>query len=336
MYKKQQSPTKDVNVNRGNTQGASGFPTVGPPGSAPPAKPEKSQAIVWTISSLLAGGIAFYCANLYVAADQPCQNPAIKDVKEQKDVAGRYDYTADSFDSEVGLSEWLMGVNGIRKALLQTCTGHVLEVSCGTGRNLGYYDIGEHGRVDSLTFVDLSPQMVEVCRKKFDALFGNERMGLKSGLSIRFLPGSALGQMPLAPTDPPKKYDTIIQTMGLCSTDKPVEIVANMMEHLDTANPEARILLLEHGRSYRDWLNNILDNSAEKHAEIHGCWFNRDIGALVEEAAGQVGLEVTRERRHHLGTTWVFELRPKQRHLQNQNAEVEEKGERGSWFGWFK
>ena len=61
-------------------------------------------------------------------------------------MAGRYDYTADSFDSDVGLSEWLMGVNRIRQKLSLMCTGHVLEVSCGTGRNLGYYDIARDGR----------------------------------------------------------------------------------------------------------------------------------------------------------------------------------------------
>ncbi|KAI7549260.1 hypothetical protein KC331_g3902, partial [Hortaea werneckii] len=50
---------------------------------------------------------------------------------------------------------------------------------------------------------------------------------------------------------------------------------------------------------------------AEKHAELHGCWFNREIGSLVQEAADQTGLEVAVERRHHFGTTWVFELKPK-------------------------
>jgi methyltransferase OMS1 len=99
--------------------------------------------------------------------------------------------------------------------------------------------------------------------------------------------------------------------MGLCSTPSPHELLENMARHLNTSNPEAKILLLEHGRSYQHWLNNILDNAAAKHAEIHGCWFNRDIGALVEEAAERSGLDVVKERRRHLGTTWIYELRPK-------------------------
>ena len=99
--------------------------------------------------------------------------------------------------------------------------------------------------------------------------------------------------------------------MGMCSTPTPVALVANVVKHLDTSNPDARIYLLEHGRSYMPWVNNILDQSAEKHAELHGCWFNREIGSLVQQAADQTGLEVASERRHHAGTTWVFELKPK-------------------------
>ena len=264
--------------------------------------------LAWVLTSLVAGGMGVYCAGLYMDARKPLKNPAIADLSQQKDVSGRYEDTADTFDSEVGVSEMLMGVNSIRKRLAKKCTGHVLEVSCGTGRNLGYFDIGKNAKIESLTFVDLSPQMIEICKKKWSILQSSEKDKLKPGLQIRFLKGSALDELPLAPNN--AKYDSIIQTMGLCSTPAPVELLTNMVKHLDTSNPDARILLLERGRSYQDWLNRILDNSAEKHAEIHGCWFNRDIGALVEDAARQTGLEVVSERRHHVGTTWVFELKP--------------------------
>ena len=292
--------------------------------------------------------IGFYSVNILIAANQPCHNPHIADLAQQKDVAGRYDYTADSFDSEVGLSEVLMMVNSLRKQLARKCTGHVLEVSCGTGRNLGYYDLRPGGRIDSLTFVDLSPQMVEACKKKWSAFFGSdgEQGKLKPGLAIRFLTGSALTPMPLAPSG--EKYTTIIQTMGLCSTASPTALLTNMATHLDTSDPDARILLLEHGRSYLPWLNNILDNAAEKHAELHGCWFNRNIGALVEEAAREAGLEVARERRYHFGTTWLFELKPTAQTAReaksssspsavvanDEKTEKQGDGTAKSWFGW--
>ncbi|KAK5125727.1 hypothetical protein LTR85_012001 [Meristemomyces frigidus] len=291
----------------------------------------------WALSCIVGAGLGFYCLQLYVAATKPCHNPNIAELAQQKDVAERYDYTADSFDSEVGFSELLMGVNGMRRKLAEKCSGHVLEVSCGTGRNLGYYDIGkqgihdtrQEGKVDSLTFIDLSPQMVEVCRKKWAALFGSQKEmnKLKHTLQVRFMTGSALESMPFAPTG--KKYDTIIQTMGLCSTPLPAALLTNMVKHLDTSNPDARILLLEHGRSYMPWMNNILDNSAQKHAEIHGCWYNRDIGALVEEAARQTGLEVVNERRHHFGTTWIFELRPRPETVRKEAAPDAPAGDEG-------
>jgi methyltransferase OMS1 len=230
------------------------------------------------------------------------------------------------------------------------CKGHVLEVSCGTGRNLGYFDIGLDSKVESLTFVDLSPKMVEVCRRKWDVLYAGSEKNLKPGLQVRFLAGSALAALPPPPstsTSPSSQtaklnYDTILQTVGLCSTPSPVSLLVNLARHLDTSNPDARILLLEHGRSYRDWLNKILDNSAEAHAEKWGCWQNRDIGALVAEAASRAGLEVVRERRWHLGTTWVFELKAADVSKQSGKGEEEgaendkEKGESGGggWFGW--
>ena len=309
----------------------------------------RSQAIPWVLGSLVAGGIAFYLANLYVAATQPCSNRDVATLSAQKDLSARYDDTADSFDAEVGVSEMLMGINSLRKRLARQCKGHVLEVSCGTGRNLGYFDLRPGSEVESLTFVDLSPQMVEVCKRKWDVLVGEDKAvkekdtlkgltvpsGMKRSLVVRFLTGSALDAMPPPPetaskegtgeVEPAKqKYTTILQTMGLCSTPSPHTLLASMISHLDTSDPDARVLLLEHGRSYQPWLNRVLDNSAEKHAEIHGCWFNRDIGEIVYEVAKEKGLEVSRVRRRHLGTTWVYELKAGPELLAAKKAKVQE------------
>ena len=130
--------------------------------------------------------------------------------------------------------------------------------------------------------------------------------------------------------------------MGLCSTPNPQALLTNLAAHLDLSNPEARILLLEHGRSDYEWLNNILDNAAQKHAEIHGCWFNRDIGAMVEAAAAESGLEIVEERRKHLGTTWVFELKPSatvakavdEKAKASEAAAVVEEAPSAGWRSW--
>lgn len=292
-----------------------------------------NRGLAWTACILLGGVIAFYSAGLAVAASQPVHDPAIADLARQKDVSARYNETADDFDSVVGLTEKLMGVNRLRKRLAQQCTGHVLEASCGTGRNLGYYDLSTKSKIESLTFNDLSPPMVEICKKKMSALIGFKGAELKPELPIAYTTSSAASALPLARNG--KKYDTIIQTMGLCSTPQPTELVKNLARYLNTSNPEARILLLEHGRSYKPWLNNVLDNAAEKHAEIHGCWFNRDIGALVEDAAQQSGLEVVRERRHHFGTTWVFELKPVASHAPSRELHASTSdAEQRKAYGW--
>ena len=129
------------------------------------------------------------------------------------------------------------------------------------------------------------------------------------------------------------KYDTILETMGLCSTGTPVEQLRNLGRMIKVNNPrqdpssskddddgdddekrdggdddqsEGRIYLLEHGQSHYRWLNYILNALAKAHANRHGCWWNRDIGAIVRES----GLDVVRIKRYHLGTTWWIELRP--------------------------
>lgn len=312
------------------------------PGHDPSGKIKPSRIAPFLLS-FLAIGLGLYTGQLVVAALAPCTHPGIQDLANQKDVAARYDETADSFDTEVGFSEAFMGINGIRKRLSRQCKGDVLEVSCGTGRNLGYYDLSPKSAIDSLTFLDLSPQMVEVCKKKWSSLYPsssssatNPRL-FKPNLAIRFTTASALNAMPLAPGD--KKYTTIIQTMGLCSTPSPHELLTNIAKHLDTSDPDARVFLLEHGRSSAEWLNRILDKSAMRHAEIHGCWFNRDIGELVQTAADASGLEIVTEQRKHFGTTWIYELKPSTKVVASEtssgdSAAAQETAAPAGWWGW--
>ena len=260
-------------------------------------------------------GAAFYLSKLYISFSKNSNAHVDHSPAAQRDVSGVYDQTAGGFDTEVNFTEKLGGINKARKEMSAQASGHVLEVSAGTARNLGYYDFG---KIKSLTLIDLSPQMVDEARKKWDIL--NPGKSAES-LSVRFLQGDCIGQMPDPPAEKQddknvvssskpglkKGYDTILQTMGLCSTVSPVQLMKNLSQHLDHSNPDARILLIEHGRSYYEWMNRILDTGASEHADRHGCWWNRDIGQLIEES----GLEVVKERRKQYGTVWIFELRPK-------------------------
>ena len=97
--------------------------------------------------------------------------------------------------------------------------------------------------------------------------------------------------------------------------------------------PNGSILLLEHGRSYYDWLNKILDKNEEKHTERWGCIWNRDIEAMVRDA----GLEIRNVSRWHFGTTYVIEAGPSAAYLASVKEAAAKAAARSSWWGgWVK
>ena len=271
---------------------------------------------------LIFGGLALYCFTaygtyLYFSSQRAKVEGAALNVPQ--DVSDRYKDTAKHFDRDVDRTEKLMGIGWLRQSLAKRASGHVLEVSVGTGRNARYYDLK---KCKSITMVDQSAEMIGVAKKKFNGMttshihvqlpFKGSCAQLKCGLlelhpqykASRFLIQSAHKSIPCPSTG---GFDTVVQTMGLCSTPNPSELLTHLG---DMTNPaKGRILLLEHGRSHYAWLNRILDNSAPAHANKHGCWWNRDIGKMVEES----GLEVVKIKRYHLGTTWWVELKPKWR-----------------------
>ncbi|KAJ5728360.1 ubiquinone/menaquinone biosynthesis-related protein [Penicillium malachiteum] len=270
-------------------------------------------------------GISAYCGFLYASYSREVSKAQA--MNTPTDVSDRYNNTAPTFDAEVEISEKAMRMGSKRAALVRIARGDVLEVSCGTGRNLEYYALGERRGTDdsgraailgcrSLTLVDLSPQMVSIAEEKFKSLHPEYEDQEKA----RLVPVSFRAEDAATVTiaEPVKRhnangqdlkgpyYDTIVQTMGLCSMPDPVGTLRHLGEITEPQN--GRILLLEHGRSHYNWLNRILDNLAPAHADRHGCWWNRDIGAIVKES----GLEIVEEKRWHFGTTWRYVLRPRQ------------------------
>ncbi|KAI0009188.1 hypothetical protein F4779DRAFT_386434 [Xylariaceae sp. FL0662B] len=129
---------------------------------------------------------------------------------------------------------------------------------------------------------------------------------------LRILKTDAQSSLPAPPSSPHSgKYDTIIQTFGLCSVRDPLRLLETMASSLQ---PETgRIILLDHGRSYWELVNGLLDRSARGHFERFGCWWNRDLEAVVAAAERSIpGLEVVRFERPGwttLGTHLLVELR---------------------------
>lgn len=207
-----------------------------------------------------------------------------------------------------------MGLTKLRRKLALEARGDVLEVSIGTGRNLDFYDwSGEKGSnkkkttpageydtaIKSFTGLDKSAQMLDIAQRKFSAT--------KTSIPTRWVVQDATAQ-PLPPSPSQTgKYDTILSTMSLCSVSDPAALLHNLSSALEPSG--GRILLLEHGRGRWQWLNRILDNGAAGHAEKFGCWWNRDLGVVIEEATKQTGLEIVQVKRKHGGTTWWVELR---------------------------
>ena len=107
------------------------------------------------------------------------------------DVSDRYDETAESFDRDVHRTEKYTGMLYLRKQLARKARGDELEVSAGTGRNLGYYDLA---RCRSLTLVDLNQKMLEKAGDKFQGRRSSSlpRRGPANASCQRCTPSSSL------------------------------------------------------------------------------------------------------------------------------------------------
>ena len=141
--------------------------------------------------------------------------------------------------------------------------------------------------------------MVKIAREKWRRLYPK---GVDPTTSIAFRTQDVMAPIPA----PREGFDTIVQTMGICSTPDPV----GTLRHLGSLlNPSTgRLLLLEHGKGSYDWINWILDKDAARHADKFGCWFNRDVGKVLEES-GLVVEKCQRPYWWNFGTVWVVEAR---------------------------
>ncbi len=238
--------------------------------------------------------------------------------EQDADVSNRYDKIATRYDEDIDTMEKLMRLDGKRKRMCRRAKGHVLEVGVGTGRNGHFYDLGIfgegdgivlggrikpiEGRVKSLTFVDQSQRMLEICSKRWR----DQHPKFEGRVNFVVADAGVKGAIHPPPGSP--GFDTIIQTFGLCSMTDPVGYLRRMSDLLKKPGTNGaeggRILLLEHGQGHYWWINYVLDGLAKEHADRFGCWWNRDIGKIVEGS----GFRISGLKRYHFGTTWALEL----------------------------
>lgn len=203
-----------------------------------------------------------------------------------------YNSIAATYDGCVGLDETLMGLGWIRAWACKDVKGDVLETSCGTGRNMNFYQLD---KIQSITFVDQSAEMLEVARQKWS----RSTKKVPENMRVTFK------DQPLEGLSPSREqYDTVLQTFGLCSVADPTSYLAHLASF---TRATGQIILVEHGRSDYAWLNKILDTSVKRHAQKWGCYYNRDINRIVEACKD---VEIVSLKRYHFGTTYVYHLRP--------------------------
>jgi ubiquinone/menaquinone biosynthesis C-methylase UbiE len=127
------------------------------------------------------------------------------------------------------------GLAEMRRQLLSSASGRVLELGAGTGHNLEHYT----DAVTELVLAEPDPHMARLLRERL------EREGTAAGNpSVIEAPAEEL------PFDD-GSFDTVVATLVLCTVENPVRAVAEVRRVLVEGG---RFLYLEHVRSARPGL----------------------------------------------------------------------------------
>ncbi len=200
-----------------------------------------------------------------------------------QEIRQKYNEFAPKYDFFEGIPDLLLGVRRLRRELLQRASGKILEVAVGTGKNIRYYPMGCR-----ITGVDLSSEMLRIARKRAS------RLDLE-------IPFAVMDAQVLA--FPALSFDTVVSSLTTCTFPDPV---AALREMARVCRADGRILLLEHGRSNREWIGQWQDCRTDRHAEFLGCHWNREPLDLIHQA----GLSKLTARRTFFGIFHVLELMP--------------------------
>ncbi len=144
---------------------------------------------------------------------------------ETERIRGIYERMARHYDSDLERIERFLFGDG-RAWVCSRAHGDVLEIAIGTGRNLGFYPADAR-----LTGIELSPAMLELARRRAEAL------GRDVDLRI--------GDVEALPFDD-ASFDAVVSTLALCTFPDPRRAVEEARRVL---RPGGRLLLLDHVRS---------------------------------------------------------------------------------------
>jgi ubiquinone/menaquinone biosynthesis C-methylase UbiE len=149
-----------------------------------------------------------------------------------------------------------------RSEIVPKAQGQVLELGCGGGINLQFYD---RSKIDKLTGLDPSAELLDYTRQEAKTL----------GFEMDILDG--VGEaMPFADDS----FDTVLTTFTLCSVQEGKQVLKEMRRVL---KPGGKILFLEHGRAPdkgpEKWQQRI--EPVWKHI-AGGCHLHRPVSKLFE------------------------------------------------------
>eukprot|EP01147_Barroeca_monosierra_P001518 gene1518-4669_t len=226
------------------------------------------------------------------------------------DRKARWQELATTYDQSIHNTERSTGVLKHRQHLLSHASGSVLEIAAGTARNLPFYTTA----VRELILYDSSTAMLQEAGnavRSFSDKHPHSKVSYtlerrddsNEDIIVQAKKGYAEA-LPFADN----YFDTVIDTFGLCSVDN---AHAAMQEMVRVCKPGGKVLLLEHGMS--SWLfpvSKYLNWRAKCHAQRWGCWWNRDMNAIVNEASKSANgrVRITKCGSFHLGTGYVYIL----------------------------
>jgi ubiquinone/menaquinone biosynthesis C-methylase UbiE len=135
------------------------------------------------------------------------------------------DKHAGGYDRQVSLFERIL-FGGGREWVCSQATGRVLELACGTARNLPFYPADVE-----LTAIELSPEMLALGRKRAGELGHPADLRLGDAQALEF---------------EDEAFDTVTCTLGFCTIP---DTTAAAREAFRILRPGGRLLMLEHVRS---------------------------------------------------------------------------------------
>jgi ubiquinone/menaquinone biosynthesis C-methylase UbiE len=135
------------------------------------------------------------------------------------------DKHAAGYDRQIALFERVLFGDG-REWVCSQARGRVLELACGTARNLAFYP----AEVE-LTGIELSPEMLEIGRKRAQKLGHAADLQLGDAQALEF---------------EDETFDTVTCTLGFCTIP---DTTAAAREAFRVLRPSGQLLMLEHVRS---------------------------------------------------------------------------------------